>query len=93
MLSDECPEDQFNQLVDALAEHDPDDPAFGDPAQWPAWTDDGTWSLTSEQELEDLRRWEIIIDGEDYVATPEDWSDYSAWARWQERVTDYQADF
>jgi len=26
-------------LADALIEHCPDDPAIGDPANWPAWTD------------------------------------------------------
>ena len=31
----------LGELLDALVEHDPDDPAFGDPANWPAeWDDD-----------------------------------------------------
>ena len=30
----------YRQLLDSLVEHDPDDPCFGDPANWPDWTDD-----------------------------------------------------
>ncbi|MGA2699608.1 MAG: hypothetical protein ABSH35_00730 [Isosphaeraceae bacterium] len=28
----------LDQLCDALVEHDPDDQDFGDPTNWPAWT-------------------------------------------------------
>ena len=33
--------DAMPHMLDALVEHNPDDPAFGDPASWPAeWDDD-----------------------------------------------------
>ena len=33
------PVDQLCLLWDAIAEHNPDDPNFGPPDEWPWWTD------------------------------------------------------
>lgn len=40
---------------------DDDDPDFGDPLDWPEWTDAFNWNLTDP---EDIRRWETRIDRE-----------------------------
>jgi hypothetical protein len=54
----------FLQLLDELAEHCPDDPAFGDPSLWPAWTDEVMVSDGAP------------LDESEFVPEPEDWAEY-----------------
>ena len=58
----------LDKLLDALTEHQPDDPGFGPPESWPEWTDgmiaqDGA-PMSSFEEFEPTR---------------EDWDDYNDW--------------
>jgi len=55
-------------LSDFLCEHqcDPDE---GDPAEWPEWTDDGRWTLTTEEDLVLLRAVERTL-WHDWLAGP-----------------------
>jgi len=64
-------------LCDALCECELLDPEWGDPLDWPAWTDQrftlgpdpDELQLTSESDLEDLRHWERL---EPFEPSPED---------------------
>ena len=46
MLSDRT-EDSYRSMLDALIEHQPDDPHFGDPLAWPSEWDDDVVALGS----------------------------------------------
>lgn len=68
---DNAGNESVGRLMDALIEHQPDDPFFGDPRGWPAETDEGIASLglpsCREQAWDDASGDEL---------TDHDWDEY-----------------
>jgi hypothetical protein len=68
-----------------------DDPDYGDPAEWPAWTDSGRWGLGPEPADEPLPPELAPVDPDPADArwlneqpSLDDWLEYRAWSRWVE---------
>jgi hypothetical protein len=83
---------QFDSIIELGA----DDPDYGDPAGWPAWTDDWRWVPTEPQPLEPPADEEPA-----YEPTPQDrtwsashldadeaqaWAEYREWAEHVDRI-------
>ena len=49
--------EQYDELRDALTESpDEFDVDFGNPTEWPAWTDEFNWNITRPEEIVQLRK-------------------------------------
>ena len=67
-------------LVDQLVElRSLDDPDCGDPAEWPARTDEDIWTIGPEP-------LPLEPDPDDAGPTEADWDEYARVAEWQDRV-------
>ena len=60
-----------------------DDPAWGDAAGWPAWTDEDRWELGPvPEDRPDM----LVIGAELPGPTDADWDEYARWSEWQDRL-------
>jgi hypothetical protein len=73
---------------DQFIEFDPSDADFGDPAEWPAWTDEDHWELGPGYDPATLVPPELDDDDAPLPDPYEgqDWLEYDAWARRLEAI-------